>query len=407
MCVFMNSLFWISNYEDVKSLWENRTRETISLDYKREISKDSKEICKDITSFANSEGGVIIYGVGEDKTGLPTYSEGVVSNKNSERIQQIISSSISPVLDIKIDVIDVFDKNNKSVSRKEFVVVKIPKSSYYIHQVTTTKKFYFRANTTTNSFDAFEMSEHDISLRYNERFRNEQKQRDIILEKQKEVKERFSYERMFFTSAVPQISVVTPINITDELLRNILLKNHSSSGGTQIYRYLSWNQSHPTGNGREININYSDRPNLKKHLEVNKDRTILYAYPIVEYSPDGNVITIYDISNLAEFLFAINKFYELIDHTSGITITFSLVNIRGLKFAYHTGWSNREIEIGKDNISIKKEIAFLPFEPEKIIYEIIVEFCENLGMDNALEHLFHYKDDLETLMKNIKNNYSK
>lgn len=400
----MSSLFGISKYEDVKSLWENRIRESIFLDYKREISTDSKEICKDITSFANSEGGVIIYGVGEDGTGLPLCSEGIVSNKNSERIQQIISSSVSPTLDIKIDVIDVFDKNNKPINGQEFLVVKIPKSSYYIHQVTTTKKFYFRANTTTNSFDAFEMSEHDISLRYNERFRNEQKQIDIMLEKQKEVKEKFSYERMFFAAAAPQVSVVTPINITDEYLRSILLKKHPS-GETHIYTYLPWDQTRPTGNGREINKNYF---NKQKHIEVNKDRTMLYAYPIVEWLPEGNVITSHEISNLAEFLLAVNKFYELIDHTAGITITFNLVNIKGLKFVYSDGWSrSREIEIGMDNIFIKKEIAFLPFDPEKIISEIIVEFCENLGMDNAFEHLSHYKDDLETLMKDIKNNYSK
>ena len=56
-------------FEDIDRLVNNRVCESRYLDYKRKINlekgDDRKEFLFDICSFANSEGGVIIYGVSE------------------------------------------------------------------------------------------------------------------------------------------------------------------------------------------------------------------------------------------------------------------------------------------------------------------------------------------------------
>lgn len=154
------SIFTISKYEDLESFWTNNRIETLNLEYKSQIS--TNEVAKDISSFANSEGGIIIYGIEEDQ-GRAAQSSGMDKGQNSEKIQQIVSSSTAPEVPMTIEVI-----NNDDDTSKEFLVVKIPKSTFYIHQVTTTGKFYVRNNTITiqHEYNPIEMKENDIALRY-------------------------------------------------------------------------------------------------------------------------------------------------------------------------------------------------------------------------------------------------
>jgi predicted HTH transcriptional regulator len=58
--------------DDVRSLINNSIQESIGLDYKESSALDKTdrrkiEISKDISAFANSAGGMIIYGISENK----------------------------------------------------------------------------------------------------------------------------------------------------------------------------------------------------------------------------------------------------------------------------------------------------------------------------------------------------
>jgi predicted HTH transcriptional regulator len=61
-------------YAEVDAYLQQRIGENLTLDYKRELStssdRDRGELCKDVSALANSQGGMIIYGVDEDSTGL-------------------------------------------------------------------------------------------------------------------------------------------------------------------------------------------------------------------------------------------------------------------------------------------------------------------------------------------------
>ncbi|MDE1812601.1 MAG: ATP-binding protein, partial [Thaumarchaeota archaeon] len=117
------SIFSISEYEDIERLWITNQTETMNLEFKKELSNDNKEIAKDISAFANSKGGVIIYGITEDH-GRAIQSKGIPITNNSERIQQIISCSTMPEVPIEIETINVPVQTGSSTH--EFVVVKIP-----------------------------------------------------------------------------------------------------------------------------------------------------------------------------------------------------------------------------------------------------------------------------------------
>ena len=77
------------NIEYIQLLIDNKIKESINLDYKTELGKINDEIAKDISAFANTSGGRIIYGIEEIKN-LPTSINWIGSKNVRERIENII-----------------------------------------------------------------------------------------------------------------------------------------------------------------------------------------------------------------------------------------------------------------------------------------------------------------------------
>jgi hypothetical protein len=85
--------------DDLQRLIKDEVQESISLDYKdsRALAKDKKgEICKDVSAFANSAGGQLVYGVTEDKHVPTGVDEGAEPSITKEWIEQVIDSNIQP-----------------------------------------------------------------------------------------------------------------------------------------------------------------------------------------------------------------------------------------------------------------------------------------------------------------------
>lgn len=95
--------------EDINRLIKNEIRESKSLDYKRDLNleqtSDKKEFLYDITSFYNTEGGCIIFGIEEGKdeknnnTGIPKSVVGIeIPNvdKLEQKIEDIIKNNSEP-----------------------------------------------------------------------------------------------------------------------------------------------------------------------------------------------------------------------------------------------------------------------------------------------------------------------
>src|SRR5712692_6307153 len=93
---------WIE--QDLLSLISFKQEESLQLDFKRAESLDSAdkkkiEISKDVSAFANSAGGTIIYGMAESAH-QPHYAEKLSPIEPSEYpkewLEQIINSRIQP-----------------------------------------------------------------------------------------------------------------------------------------------------------------------------------------------------------------------------------------------------------------------------------------------------------------------
>ena len=142
--------------EELKQLIENEVQENIHLDYKASASlekndKKKDEIAKDVSAFANSDGGVIIYGIVE-KDNLPVKIDEGVENKR-EWLEQIINSRISPTID-GVNILPIPVDGNKCV-----YVVEVPKSYRAPHQHANEKKYYKRFNFMSQPMEDYEIKD--------------------------------------------------------------------------------------------------------------------------------------------------------------------------------------------------------------------------------------------------------
>lgn len=144
--------------KEIKNLL-NKIPEDLHLEYKggKAINhSEVKEISKDVSAFANSDGGVLIYGVQEDKaTHLPISIDGVDSKIYShEWLENIIKSNISPIIpDFVIKTIKI-----KKGSNLVIYSISIPKSYRAPHQAKD-KKFYKRYNFKSEAMENYEIND--------------------------------------------------------------------------------------------------------------------------------------------------------------------------------------------------------------------------------------------------------
>lgn len=145
------------------TLITNQVEENIHLDYKGagsllNTSDKKKELSKDVSAFANSDGGTIIYGISEfndlPKRHLPEKLDPIDrTNISKEWIEQVINTNIQPkVTGLLITPIQLAS----SVNNVAYVVT-IPKSNT-AHQASD-KKYYKRYNFESVAMEDYEIKD--------------------------------------------------------------------------------------------------------------------------------------------------------------------------------------------------------------------------------------------------------
>jgi hypothetical protein len=131
----------LQHIDHIQTLVDACERESEGLEYKKasEPFTDTNEISKDVSAFANSSGGVIIYGVStdrQDKT-KPALIEGVHA-KNRETFDRVVNSRIQPPIPgLQIKMIPQ--------DSPRVMVVYVPQSDGAPHQNAGDHKYYRRA----------------------------------------------------------------------------------------------------------------------------------------------------------------------------------------------------------------------------------------------------------------------
>ncbi len=146
--------------EDLQQLITNQISENKTLEYKSilKVDKDAdkKEFLYDVSSFANANGGDLIFGMAEgDEKGVPISLDGLEDNMDElcRKIENLIRDCISPrLLNIEIKTIPLAQGRN-------LLLIRLGKSSNAPHQVTfqNVDRFYSRSNNGKYILDVFEL----------------------------------------------------------------------------------------------------------------------------------------------------------------------------------------------------------------------------------------------------------
>jgi hypothetical protein len=152
---------------DMEVLMSRGLREGPQLEYKETLLplSDNKkfELLKDISSMANSDGGVIVFGVKQDQTGAPTSLPGV-EIENVDELHNRLDQILNDNLDERLPGL-----RHRAIPRsdgKHFYVIQVPVSYLAPHMITmpsTKPRFYSRVNTVNAPMNAQQIK--DASLR--------------------------------------------------------------------------------------------------------------------------------------------------------------------------------------------------------------------------------------------------
>lgn len=148
------------NLELINQYIKNKVEENLHLDYKASGSlekndKKANELSKDVSAFANSDGGTIIYGIKENPLNkhLPEEIDPLNRNEISkEWIEQIIQGRITPrIQKLSIIPITIIEPD------KVIYVIEIPKSDT-VHQAND-RKYYKRFNFNSEPMYDYEIKD--------------------------------------------------------------------------------------------------------------------------------------------------------------------------------------------------------------------------------------------------------
>lgn len=130
--------------DTLRTLVASRVPESERLDYKREVygRGDNREIAKDISALANTQGGHLVLGI-SDTEGEPTGIiglDGIDPDAEIRRMDEVLRTSVQP------SITGVRFKPVRDGERLAAIVVRVPKSWRAPHQVvaSSTYRFYGR-----------------------------------------------------------------------------------------------------------------------------------------------------------------------------------------------------------------------------------------------------------------------
>ncbi len=369
----------------ISSLIERRAPESNSLDYKAEVSINSTpqkiEIGKDISSFANENGGILLYGVPEEEeNGVPvpkTLSEcGIEISKNlPENIENILIDIVTPPLtDLEIRVL-----NSKSFTSNPLLMIYHPESWNKPHMVEGYKyaRYYRRGN-----FRAIIMTERQVEAAY--------LTRKISLEHANNFFETGDFRAvpnncpLFRAILCPRFSLNRREEMLEERFRNWLNSNHPAERPGEWIPFLDgWSfRGYPNGNfhGKQYEFRFFHNGGLCFNLDLD--------YVMMEHQEQKhlNLTMMKKVFEDTIFPYA-EKAYEFLRVSGPLSIQINLYNVKKLKALIPLVNALDEFYIGptsleRDSIDFVEEMNISDFSssPDKIVTRLIDRLASAFGM---------------------------
>lgn len=338
---------------DLNDLVEKEVFEKRTLEYKEcfpgNSVSDKKELLADVSSFANSAGGYMIFGIREKK-GVPQEVKGFENNiidQEKTRLENMIINGISPrITGINFRSIKV--KNNKYV-----LIIKIPRSFAGPHRVIYNHhdKFYTRDNACKHQMDISELRNAFNKTEENINKIKEFRENRISKIYANQTPVPFSYNAKLVLHLIPFVSVFSGQRYSLNSLNNVydklepiskgnIYSNSYNSDGLVTYskggenKYHSYVQLFNNGIIEALEGKYLDPMNYEGEL-------------IIRATPYENRI----IEVLKKYILTLKE----LNIELPITIAITFVGVRGYKISQKEGKYSLE-----EKKPIDKDILYLP-----------------------------------------------
>ncbi|MGP8216593.1 MAG: helix-turn-helix domain-containing protein [Bacteroidia bacterium] len=146
------------NQSDIENLITSQAEESTYLEFKAAaaLSKTDKtktEITKDVSAFANADGGVLIYGIAEKEHKAATIDFIDGNTFTKEWLQQIIDQ-----IQRKIPGLEIIPVRFNNEIQNTIYIVSIPRSNEGAHQASD-RRFYKRRNFRNDMMEEYEIRE--------------------------------------------------------------------------------------------------------------------------------------------------------------------------------------------------------------------------------------------------------
>jgi Putative DNA-binding domain len=184
----------------------NQVPEAFDLDFKSEmygaLDKDKRDAAADVAALANTAGGLIVVGIGEDDQARAAAAPGVaLAEADERRIRQVVASLVAPMP--AFDIIRVEDPASPG---RGFVLIAVARSPLAPHAVLVNEGLrYPRRNGATTRY----LSEPEVAAAYRERFAGVHRQSDRAREIEADALRRLSTtddQVWVVTSLVPDLA---------------------------------------------------------------------------------------------------------------------------------------------------------------------------------------------------------
>ncbi|TBL69775.1 helix-turn-helix domain-containing protein [Paenibacillus thalictri] len=364
------------NEEDLRYLCSERIAETQRLDYKKELKLDPprerRELLKDVTSLANSSGGIIIYGIEESKhPDLGSIGSSLNPIRDAALIDianRVVRTHISPALEVYFHSIPATDGGY-------YLLVYVPQSIFRPHAIVWEKRldYYIRRNQ-----DNFPMTESEVRDMYRDASNSQLtlKQRYMDLDTNNG---QYPCWKVLSMPVVPGIELLNTLTIRGQDLTTS--KYISMFGGSNIL---------------QPNVDYFEERRMGQNIEVLTRLFRNGEFLLSETFPTSAKYTIHIFELYQLWYSALRYFDELYEkygyygplriwlETRGLIYD----NIQvGLEWGYNYQWKYK-----RDHILtwVDTKVEEL-IDPVEVINKLIRYFAQGCGADVTEQKLMEYE----------------
>lgn len=287
-------------------------KEGIRVEYKQEIHKD---IPKTVSSFANTQGGLLIIGVKENEPNdnEPYTIEGIANTRGiEERIVQSTITGIHPPVMPEVIIVEVPN------TEKVIVIVRVDESPQVPHAIQNSTKVYIRHANITQPYEKPQLAQIDyIEYLLNRRQDSQRTTQQII----DQIENR---RKWVFDDSVPYMTVIArPVFPYRPVISSQVIWN----------LYKEWNGMRrvPGGICREVESVIGKTSQLNEYGFVYHKMTFheRNPYPLIGVIDFRNVID--------EFMHIAEVFYGNCDFLGNIEVSAQLKNVQNRNLSKEIG----------------------------------------------------------------------